>query len=156
MKNLPYALFIGFAVFALFTSCGRKKEMANAQTETSEVKIPDPTVQTVIVDEGFVPPRENGRFNVERMEMIDSHLHLEVSYSGGCEEHVFNLYTNKRYAKSYPPQLSLFLEHIDNNDRCRAMIQKELVFDLTGVEYPGTNELVLRLNNTDQNLHYKY
>lgn len=130
--------------------------MANPHEETPEVTIPDPEIQQLIIDEGFVPPRENAAFEVDGMEMIGSELHLRVTYSGGCEEHQFNLYFNKQYAKSYPPQATLFLEHIDNNDRCRAMITKEIVFDLTGIEYPGTSELVIRLNNTDKKLSYKY
>lgn len=156
MNKITTIFFIAFSILLVSSSCGRKKAMANADEQTAEVKIPDPEVEDIIIDEGFVPPRENGRFTVEGMKMVDNLLHLKVSYSGGCEEHIFNLYTDKRYMKSYPPKLNLFLEHIDNNDKCRAMITKELVFDVTGIEYPGTNELVLRFNNTKETLQFKY
>lgn len=154
LKSIAVMALFVTAVFLL--GCGKKKSVANPNTETAEVTIPMPEVEKLIVDEGFVPPRENGRFNVERMEMEGDRLLLAVSYSGGCEEHIFNLYSDGRYAKSYPPQLTLFLEHIDNNDRCRAMIQKELVFDITDAQYPGTSEVVIRLNNTEINTRYRY
>jgi len=157
MRNLKsIALISLFAVGIVLSGCGKKKKIANPNTETAEVTIPMPEIQKLVVDEGFVPPRENGRFNLERMEMEGDQLKLTVSYSGGCEEHIFNLYSDGRYAKSYPPQLTLFLEHIDNNDRCRAMINKELVFDITGAQYPGTSEVVIKLNNTELNTRYKY
>lgn len=152
---LKVSLFL-LAASLLLSACGRKKAVANTQEETAEVTIPDPEVEPVIIDENFVPPRENADFEVEQMEMLGHELHLRVRYSGGCEEHDFNLYSDGRYAKSYPPQLTLFLEHIDNNDNCRAMIVKELVFDVRGIEYPGTSTLIIRLNNTDKTLQYKY
>ncbi len=157
MYKATLSIALVFLLAILFSAaCGKKKAMANTREETPDVNIPDPEINAVIIDEGFVPPKENGRFEVDGMEMLGNELHLKVRYSGGCEEHIFNLYSNNMYAKTYPPQLTLFLEHIDNNDRCRAMIMKELVFDVSGIEYPGTSEVILRLNNTEETLQYKY
>ncbi len=157
MYKATYSILLFLLLAIVFNAaCGKKKAMANTQEETPEVKIPDPEIKAVIIDEGFVTPRENGRFELDGMEMLGHELHLSVRYSGGCEEHEFKLYSNNIYAKSYPPQLTLFLEHIDNNDRCRAMIMKEIVFDVSGIEYPGTSEVVIRLNNTEETIQYKY
>lgn len=156
MKNTTTTVFLALFVLLFMGSCGSKKEAASQGSATSEVTVPDPKVQHVIIDEGFVPPRENGLFVVESMEIDGHKLTLNVSYSGGCEEHEFKLYSPNQYAKSYPPQLSLFLMHIDNGDNCRARIFKELVFDISGVEYLGTNTLELRLNNTKETLLYNY
>lgn len=155
MKSTTTVL-IALVILVITVGCGRKKELASEQRATSEVSIPDPDLQQVIIDKGFVPPRKNGSFDVESMEIIDSKLMLNVSYSGGCEAHEFNLYSKNEYAKSYPPQLSLFLEHIDNGDNCRARIYKDLIFDLSGVEYDGTNILIIRVNNTEETIEYKY
>lgn len=156
MKKYSFFFLILLASIVLIQSCRKKKELANAKSQTSEVVIPAPEIDKVIVDENFVVPKENGRFNLESMEMDGNLLKLKVSYSGGCEEHIFNLYSNKMYAKSYPPQITLFLEHIDNNDRCRAMIYKDLVFDVTEIQYPGTNQLFIRLNNSEEKIPYNY
>ncbi len=156
MKRFIILGAVLFSVSCVLLSCGKKKALAKANDETTVAMNPPLEIQEITIDEGFVPPRENAMFQVEAMEMKHSELHLRVVYSGGCEEHLFNLYFNGNYAKSYPPQVSLFLEHIDNNDRCRAMITKELVFDVSGIEYPGTSELKIRLNNTDRTLQYKY
>lgn len=156
MKSTITTLFISLFAVLLVTSCGSKKETANQENSASEFQMPEPEMERVIIDEGFVPPRENGAFNVESMDIVDAKLTLSVSYSGGCEEHEFNLYSPNQYAKSYPPQLSLFLQHIDNGDNCRARIYKDLIFDISGVEYDGTNTLIIKVNNTKETIEYKY
>ncbi len=156
MKTKFVMIFSLALALSATMGCGKKKALANPHEETPEVTMPAPEIDKLVIDENFVPPRENGRFEVESMMMEDNLLKLRVAYSGGCEEHFFNLYSNGMYAKSYPPQLTLFLEHIDNNDRCRAWIVKELVFDISDAEYPGTNEVVIRMNNTDKTARFKY
>src|SRR5690606_12147351 len=123
--SFSIALFFLLAIF-FNAACGKKKAMANIREETPDVNIPDPEVSAVIIDEGSVPPKETGRFEVDGMALLGHELHISVRYSAGCEAHDFSLYSDKRYAKSYPPQLTLFLKHIDNHDRCRAIIMKEL------------------------------
>lgn len=156
MKNTNFFLALAVGILFTFSACAKKKAAAEGTTETVNVTIPKPDTEKVIIDQGFIAPETNGRFEVESMEINGSILELSVTYSGGCEEHIFKLYSDQMYMKSYPPQLNLFLEHIDNNDRCRAMIIKKLAFDLSGIEYPGTNELVIHLNNTKLTINYKY
>jgi hypothetical protein len=156
MKSKTIITAIAAALLISFSSCAKKKATAEVSQETVKVTIPQPKSEKIIVDEGFIAPESNGRFNVDEMAINGSILELTVSYSGGCEEHIFKLYSDQMYMKSYPPQLNLFLEHIDNNDRCRAMIIKKLAFDLSGIEYPGTNELIINLNNTRLTVNYKY
>ncbi len=140
----------------MFSACAKKKATAEGTQETTNVTIPKPEVEKIIIDQGFVAPETNGRFTVDSWSINGSIVEIAVSYSGGCEEHIFKLYTDQKYMKSYPPQLNLFLEHIDNNDRCRAMIMKKLAFDVSGIEYPGTSQIVLHLNNTKETIIYNY
>lgn len=156
MKSITIITAIAAGFLILFSGCAKKKAAADGAKETVNVTIPKPENEKVIIDQVFIAPETNGRFNVDNMEINGSILELTVSYSGGCEEHIFKLYSDQMYMKSYPPQLNLFLEHIDNNDRCRAMIIKKLAFDLSGIEYPGTNELIIHLNNTKLTINYKY
>lgn len=156
MKSTTIIIAIAAGILFAFSACAKKKAAADGAQETINVTIPKPDTEKVIIDQGFIAPETNGRFNVDNMAIDGSILEVTVSYSGGCEEHVFKLYSDQMYMKSYPPQLNLFLEHIDNNDRCRAMIIKKLAFDISGIEYPGTNELIIHLNNTKQTINYKY
>jgi len=156
MRSFAILPILSLGFLLMFSACAKKKGVAESTQETVNVSIPKPEVEKIIIDQGFVEPAINGRFNVDSWSINGSVLEITVSYSGGCEEHIFRLYTDQKYMKSYPPQLNLFLEHIDNNDRCRAMIIKKLSFDVAGIEYPGTSEIILRLNNSKETISYKY
>ena len=55
---------------------------------------------------------------------------LDVLYSGGCQEHGFDLYFSGAVAKSMPPQASLYLFHDNKGDGCRSILKKTLRYSL--------------------------
>ncbi|MGD9899892.1 MAG: hypothetical protein AB7T22_12275 [Calditrichaceae bacterium] len=69
--------------------------------------------------------------SLEDVSMSGDTLKLEISYSGGCKEHEFLLYVSKDFAESYPVQASVYLSHNSNDDRCKALIRKDLCFNLS-------------------------
>jgi hypothetical protein len=71
-------------------------------------------------------------------------LTIEVGYSGGCEEHSIDLYTDKLLLESDPPQINLWLSHNAHGDMCEAYISQSLRFDLTSLEV-DVNSLYLRI-----------
>lgn len=60
-------------------------------------------------------------------------LRLEVTFGGGCAEHSFALYRENGFLESVPVQLRLLLAHDANGDNCRALLHRELEFDLGSV-----------------------
>lgn len=63
--------------------------------------------------------------------VTDDILNIDVSYSGGCEEHDFNLIWDGSFLKSSPAQAEVYLSHDAKGDSCEAEISKSLSFDLT-------------------------
>lgn len=61
------------------------------------------------------------------------YLFLEVSYSGGCEIHDFNVIWDGNILESNPPQAYIFITHNANGDACEAFINESLTVDLTRV-----------------------
>ena len=57
-------------------------------------------------------------------------LTLNVSYSGGCEEHVFTLVTSGLFVEAESVQLAALLAHDANEDSCEAWITETYTFDL--------------------------
>lgn len=58
-------------------------------------------------------------------------LNLALQYSGGCQEHEFELYMSPAaFMESLPAQANLYLYHEDNDDACDAIILHNLQFDL--------------------------
>ena len=61
-------------------------------------------------------------------------LHINVSYSGGCETHAFTLVAEPRFLESFPVQLHVSLAHNANGDTCEELITEDHVFDLTAIK----------------------
>ena len=82
-------------------------------------------------------------------------LALSVSYSGGCRDHIIDLYAYTGILKSNPPQMNLALSHNANGDMCEAYATRTIKFDLSKIkEYLGgqvgyTGTVILNINGTD-------
>jgi hypothetical protein len=93
---------------------------------------------------------------VKDAQQIGDFIVIDVSYSGGCEEHEFQLETRGDFTSTYPPEVDVTLKHNSNGDRCRGITDTKLWFDLTPIKYDGTNRVILVLTNTDTTLDYNY
>ncbi len=102
-------------------------------------------VVPVVVDPSYRPRVTDG-FKLESIQCDGDVLLVNIQYSGGCKDHSFELITNGIYLKSMPPQLMLTLEHQNNGDVCRELINKTLAFNVSGIQYKGSNELWLKVN----------
>lgn len=61
-------------------------------------------------------------------------LHLRVRFGGGCAEHEFALVRGEVFRESLPVQLDLALAHDARGDACRALLERDLAFDLAPVK----------------------
>lgn len=78
-------------------------------------------------------------------------LYIEVSYSGGCEMHQFNVIWDGVIYYSEPPQAYIVLTHSANNDACEAFIEETLTIDLKqvfGENYSDDLKLII-LNGSE-------
>lgn len=90
-------------------------------------------------------------FGINSLEIISDELHVNVWYSGGCEEHELGicLDTNDYWMESFPVQIMVTMSHENNGDMCEAEIIETLVFDLESVRvlyeqsYPGSDGAVI-------------
>lgn len=83
---------------------------------------------------------------------------IEVTYSGGCEQHEFRLIGNKTLTKSIPPARSVQLVHDSRGDRCKALQTETLKFSITPLAEhtePG-NKAILQFENYDKPFEYSY
>lgn len=80
-------------------------------------------------------------------------LVLDVSYSGGCETHVFAACWDGLFLESLPVQVKLALSHDANDDVCDAYIHEQITLDLTPLAEahessygPGSATIVINLD----------
>ncbi len=86
-------------------------------------------------------------------------IKIDVSYSGGCEKHDFDLIWSGDFMESLPVQVSIYLSHDSKGDACEALIMKTLQFDLTPLKesyqntYEETGNVVINFYDSDNNKH---
>jgi hypothetical protein len=51
------------------------------------------------------------------MQLIKNTIIFNISYGGGCEDHIFRLISTS-FMESYPVQVNVLLSHEDNEDPC--------------------------------------
>ncbi len=94
--------------------------------------------------------------------IVGDDLLLSVRYGGGCVDHDFWLAASTLFMESQPPQVAMLLSHNAHNDLCRALITRDLAFDLRplarsfaeGGADNGT--LILRLPGWTGELRYTF
>jgi len=93
-------------------------------------------VDEVEVTEGFI---------------IGDILILTVRYGGGCGDHGFKLFMQPAFMESYPCQANLYLQHVNHNDYCEAIISEELLFDIRRIaelyrdQYGAYDDVILNI-----------
>src|SRR5690606_8946590 len=78
-------------------------------------------------------------------------LTISIRYTGGCKDHDFTLHWNGSFLESFPVQVHLTLTDGETEDFCKALISKQLKFDLTPLVqayrdgYQGAGTVIVRL-----------
>ncbi len=112
--------------------------------------------QVIFIDPSVNPLTGLDPVNIKDASQMGDFIVLDVSYSGGCEDHEFQLETRGDFTATYPPEVDITLKHNSNGDRCRGVMDTKLWFDLSPLKYDGTNRIILILTNTDTTLDYNY
>jgi hypothetical protein len=60
-------------------------------------------------------------------------LTLSLSYGGGCWDHLFALHSTGTLSMSQPPEVDLVLSHDAKGDPCKALISRNITFDLSSL-----------------------
>ncbi len=104
---------------------------------------------------------------IEKAEIMGNTLQLNASYFGGCKQHEFSLIFSTINTESIPPAIfSIFIQD-DKEDTCRAVMIKEVIFDLSPIKerfwylekYSGFIEIMIRIPSSDvayPALRYKF
>lgn len=103
-------------------------------------------------------------YTLNSATITEDTLNISVSYSGGCEEHVFTLVVSEGFLESFPVQLPVSIAHDANNDTCEAYPTENYRFDLTPIKTMYQNAyrqeagtIVLRLKDApDGDLIYEF
>lgn len=141
-------IFLTLVITFLAGCLGSQKSTDNKKPESEKGTIP-----TIRVDKNAQFEQKTAPFNMETINIIGDTLVLEITYSGGCKTHQFELVTSLGYQKSSPPKLPVVLLHHSGGEACREKIKETLRFNISELKYPGENSVVLIL---PQKKHIEY
>ncbi len=138
----------------------KSKEAVSTSNETetaitTDTETETPEVKTIVIDRDH-RFTETDAFIIQSLSINEDLLTVKVTYSGGCEEHGFTMYSNEMIKKSLPPKHTLFLEHESNDDNCRALITQDLIFKLDNVQLGGSGTVIFNINNHKESIAYSY
>ena len=160
MKELKLVLIVIGSLIIISYSCKKRKEVKKYSTVQKETmytkeKEKNPT-QVVEIDPTYKNVKTDS-FTLLESNLEGDNLILLVQFGGGCKEHKWKLKTNGAYAKSFPPQITMNLEHNANGDMCRALLRDTLEFNIKPARYPESQELYVRLFGYEKQVNrYKY
>lgn len=122
------------SVLILSMSCANSKR---AQEKAMKAVLP-----VVLTNDFSSYARGSSDTEVTNAFLTDSILTLNVSYSGGCKAHSFELIGSKMVQKTPQPLRGLMLIHHANDDDCREQIKQELRFNVNEFMYKGNSTLL--------------
>tara|TARA_B110000438_G_scaffold52373_1_gene52602 strand:- start:486 stop:857 length:372 start_codon:yes stop_codon:yes gene_type:complete len=95
-------------------------------------------------------------FTFKDVKIEGDTLIAHVQYSGGCGDHKFEIKQNGFLMKSLPPKQPLQIIHLSTGDKCRALINEHLKYDISGFRGTPHGTTVLLLKNWTTDIIYSY
>jgi hypothetical protein len=144
---LSVFLILVLGLTAVYAFAGESDELEIANEPVDLIGTP---IDLIISD--TIELKDN--FELENISVSGDYLLLSVSYSGGCQNHEFNVLWNGKVIKTSPPQVDLYLYHDSNDDLCEAKIYTTFALKLSNF---NQDELVINFfdyNNVKYTVEY--
>lgn len=135
------------------------EQLILVDTETGKeytfLKMSSETCRPVINDRTAFNTAQSDDFDLLEVNVLDHCLELLIGYGGGCKGIGVALIGGGDYAKSEPPQLAMKII-VEDNDNCEAYIREHFYFDLTDLQYEGSEELILNIKDWNNQVRVSY
>lgn len=138
MKLRTYIVGIVLALSS-FNSCKTNAPVSNTNNDAS--------IKHIIIDTKTNMLDTGDAYNIDSIKINKDILSLFVNYSGGCQQHSFELYNNGISTRSLPPQTSISLKHLGNKDMCRQLISEEVKVNISSLKDKSKSPLILMFSN---------
>lgn len=140
MKKTLFIFLSLFVIVFLNISCSNSDDenIPPTQDATNQVQNEVLNAKLRINEEVFNTINANRRNNISKGEAysinnvkrVGDFLQINLSYSGGCKTHDFEIIWDGIVYKDKPCHMNLLLIHNANNDTCEALITKTIIVNL--------------------------
>ncbi len=134
LKNRTWGACIGILV-ALFVGVQLMQclDHSVSNTEDSEIDSFEDSIMVKITNQAPDSLQLNP-FDLNAIEINGDTLTLSITHGGGCKAHSYALFmTPAAFLESNPVQANLYPQHNSNGDLCKALIHKNLSFNLSPI-----------------------
>ena len=150
-----------FFLLAIIFSCKTQKNNKHCFLKKKKTEQTENTLKAKIIDSSSDTTKKESAsdaFKILDAKIIGNYLHLNISYSGGCEKHSFKIIGDLLLSKSLPPIRSVKLIHYGNNDACKKLIIANLVIDISDLAYKNEDgsEIYLSLDGWGERITYVF
>ncbi len=133
---------------ALLSACHTREVGQTNSVKMIEAPNTEPEIKDIIIDPKLDAANLGGSgTSIDSISVKGDILSIFATYGGGCKKHIFDLYSTGIYAKSLPPQLTIYLKHVNNDDRCKKLVIQELKFNIAAVKYKR-GSLIIKLGDS--------
>lgn len=148
-ENMRLFPILIFAV--LVSACGLHKNNSNSDSGQTNSNI----MLTATIGEVNVA---SDPVSISDIRVQGNTMFIDVSYSGGCKEHVFLLTGSSMIAKSLPPIRHIQLVHESNDDMCKKMVMQTLEIDIKALAYQQEkgSKIFLTIDGWKDRIEYTY
>lgn len=119
-------LALSLALLLASACSGNRVPTDSVGTPTADSSVP--LTETVVTDMVTAVPPDP--YDFVGAAVRGDTLLATVRYGGGCRTHEFRLVIARGFMESQPPQVRALIDHRANADPCKALITRELRFDL--------------------------
>ena len=165
-KSFSLRILLSITILTFIISCIKEKEIGCTDPtavnyDPDATSIPGSDVGHCIYDSSCMTLIQNvdindylmDSYSIDTAFIYGDFLKINVSYGGGCEDHIFNLVHEFLFCGTSPVHVPLYLTHNSNNDNCEAILVQELCFDISNLYdlCADTSELFISLNDPENN-----
>lgn len=141
--RISLAIILIIALGITTWSCKGTKKIAESNGNTND------SVNEIVLSNKSLDSLKTDYFNIDSVSMNHQILFVYVNYSGGCGDVKFEMF--------YTPQIMTVMRHrrnlalkLTDNDPCREIIQKKLVYDLSVFNKEAeTGGVIISINNSE-------
>jgi hypothetical protein len=137
LKKISMKSLLIFSIAIMIFGCKSHKNAKRSKVETNSETMLKATIGDIETSSDLI--------QITAVSVKGNIMSIDVNYSGGCEEHSFQLIGSASISKSLPPIRSIKLVHNANGDACRKLEERTLEFDISELAYVQTSGSVIYL-----------
>ena len=149
MKNITL-----FVLSVVLLSCGTRKNVTKDEQSDSTEK----PKETMIIATLGEFSKTSDPITISSVQVDGNFMTIEVTYSGGCGDHSFQMIGSSMIAKLLPPIRAIQLVHNANKDECKKMMIQTIKVDLSALAYKkeSGSEIYLTLEGWKEKVKYTF